>query len=282
MTLRAYGWLSLMAALTAGCALNTPMPPAPVSSSPVSSQPERTPSTSKTTPTPTQTLGSDQYLVQKGDTLYSIGRKFGIPIAKLAEFNTLKAPYELQVGQVLNLKAKTGNPSADNTGNEEAEVVTSAITRPDAGSTPPVTSAATASPSKPESNGLEAITDSELRWQWPLAGKVTQGFDGQTNKGLNVAGNPSQVVNAASAGKVIYSGTDVRGIGRLIILKHNSNLLSVYAHQGNALVKEGVFVNTGDKLATLPATGNAQTLTLHFEIRLKGKPVDPLTYLPAK
>jgi len=113
-----------------------------------------------------------------------------------------------------------------------------------------------------------------------MIGKVSTGFDAQTNKGLNITGNAGQVINAAGAGKVIYSGMDVRGYGKLIIIKHNSNLLSVYAHQGNSLVKEGAFVASGEKLANLPAQANNKAPVLHFEIRQKGKPVDPASYLP--
>jgi lipoprotein NlpD len=267
----------------AGCALNSPMPRAPVTTSPVSL--ENKPATSTT-------LGSNQYLVQKGDTLYSIGRKFGIPFLKLAEFNQLQAPYEIHVGQVLNLKTtNTGttnskvNEAASAT--EDAEVVTSAITRPEVASNadPAATSSAPVTPAEPSKNAvrndIETIADSDIQWQWPLSGKITTGFDAQTNKGLNITGSSGQVITAAGAGKVIYSGMDVRGYGKLIIIKHNSNLLSVYAHQGNSLVKEGVFVTQGEKLANLPAVANNKSLILHFEIRQKGKPVDPIGYLPA-
>jgi len=272
----------------AACALNSPMPRAPVSSSPATS------GESKTAAPAVSTIGASQYLVQKGDTLYSIGRKFGIPFMKLADINQLQAPYEIHVGQVLNLNAKATTVS--NKANEaastadDAEVVTSAISRPDmnaAGDTAATSAANNPAPASADagknatSNDIEAITDADIQWQWPLAGKVSTSFDAQTNKGLNITGNAGQAINAAGAGKVIYSGMDVRGYGKLIIIKHNSNLLSVYAHQGNSLVKEGAFVASGEKLANLPAAANNKSPMLHFEIRQKGKPVDPISYLPA-
>lgn len=271
----------------AACALNSPMPRAPVVTS-VSPAPESKPAAPVS-------VGANQYLVQKGDTLYSIGRKFGIPFIKLAEFNQLQAPYEIHVGQVLNLTAKSGtsatnNKATDPAGADDAEVVTSAISRPDMNATSEAASTANAAPALQATTegeksaaplDLEAINDSDIQWQWPLAGKVSAGFDVQTNKGLKITGSAGQAVNAAGAGKVIYSGMDVRGYGKLIIVKHNSNLLSVYAHQGNSLVKEGVFVTQGEKLATLPAPANNKLPVLHFEIRQKGKPVDPATYLPS-
>ena len=218
----------------------------------------------------------------------------GIPFMKLADFNQLQAPYEIHVGQILNLNAKATSSTANSKANDstnapdDAEVVTSAIVRPDINSAAePATTATASNAQTPADTGktvtatdLEAITDADIQWQWPLAGKVSTGFDAQTNKGLNITGNAGQVINAAGAGKVIYSGMDVRGYGKLIIIKHNSNLLSVYAHQGNSLVKEGVFVASGEKLANLPAQANNKSPVLHFEIRQKGKPVDPASYLP--
>ena len=266
----------------ASCALNSPMPRAPVTS--------RTPAPAASKPAAPVTVGANQYLVQKGDTLYNISRKFGIPVQTLAALNQLQAPYGIDVGQVLNISTKTVNASAGNksnntAGTDDAEVVTSAISRPGQGSTTeaaataPVTTE-TAKPATTSPQNIEDVADTDIHWQWPLAGKISTGFDPQSNKGLNIAGTPGQAVTAAGAGKVIYSGMDVRGYGKLIIIKHNNNLLSVYAHQGNSLVKEGTFVSQGDKLAVLSAASDGKAPTLHFEIRQKGKPVDPVSYLP--
>lgn len=291
MNCRSIITLGALASVLTACALNSPMPPAPVTSSPSAS------ASDNKTPAPTP-LGANQYLVQKGDTLYSIGRKFGVPFMKLAEFNQLQAPYEIHIGQVLNLSSKPLNAATTPTkGNDvssspdDAEVVTAAISRPDmrsnndanaAPTEPKPTATSTSDTPKTVSNiDLETISDNDIQWQWPLSGKVGAGFDPQTNKGLNINGNAGQTILAAGAGKVIYSGMDVRGYGKLIIIKHNSNLLSVYAHQGNSMVKEGAFVSAGEKLANLPAAANNKSPVLHFEIRQKGKPVDPASYLPA-
>ena len=261
------------------CVMNSPMPPAPVSSSPST---DHKPSSSAPV-----TLGANQYLVQKGDTLYSIGKKLGISYLKLAEINQLTVPYPIHVGQVLNLSGKTGNTSATrpssestNASAEDAEVVTAPISQPEMTASGDASSPATDAVKTNTPLDIENIADTAIQWQWPLNGKISTAFDPQTNKGLNITGAPGQPVAAAGAGKVIYSGMDVRGYGKLIIVKHNSNLLSVYAHQGSSLVKEGSYVSQGDKLANLPASGGAQATTLHFEIRQKGKPVDPASYLP--
>lgn len=285
--------LSLGLLLTMGaCTLNSPMPSrAPVSDS-------RAPA-SMAAPTATAkpaavTVGANQYQVQKGDTLYSIGKKLGIPFQKLAEANQLQTPYAIHVGQVLNT-GNTQQTAAVKTGSDDAEVITSAISQPGMANETPATPANSkaltvenvtvkpaADPAKPATatNDIEAIADTAIQWQWPLRGKISAGFDAQSNKGLNIAGSPGQSIAAAAAGKVIYSGMDIRGYGRLIIIKHNNNLLSVYAHQGASLVKEGVYVVQGDNIASLQTSGNPPA-TLHFEIRQKGKPVDPAAYLPA-
>lgn len=285
MRLRSLLVTGMTATTLAACALNSPMPRAPVSSS--TKAPESKPATPVA-------VGPNQYLVQRGDNLYNIGRKFGIPFLKLAEINQLQVPYEIHVGQVLNVNPKavpatTANSKASEPTADDAEVVTSAITRPEMATSgdaaTPATGNATATPAdgtKPATGtpDIEAIADTDIQWQWPLSGKISAGFDPQMNKGLNINGSTGQPISAAGAGKVIYSGMDVRGYGKLIIIKHNSNLLSVYAHQGNSLVKEGAFVAQGEKLAVLPAASNNKPPMLHFEIRQKGKPVDPVSYLP--
>ncbi|MFD0912271.1 peptidoglycan DD-metalloendopeptidase family protein [Methylophilus luteus] len=284
MRLRSLLITGLTATTLAACALNSPMPRAPVSSS------TKTPESKPAAPV---SVGANQYLVQKGDNLYSIGRKFGVPHLKLAEINQLQAPYEIHVGQVLNINPKAVTSVSNSNSKavesaDDAEVVTSAITRPEFAPTGEAATTAAASPgfvtetpkTPAEGQDIEAIADTDIQWQWPVAGKVSAGFDPQMNKGLNITGAAGQAISAAGAGKVIYSGMDVRGYGKLIIVKHNSNLLSVYAHQGNSLVKEGTFVTQGEKLATLPAASNNKPPMLHFEIRQKGKPVDPVSYLP--
>lgn len=283
MRLRSLLITGFTAATLAACALNSPIPRAPVTSS--TKPPENK------APAPVS-VGPNQYMVQKGDNLYNIGRKFGIPHLKLAEINHLQTPYEIHVGQVLNIKAGNGatiSKTTETSATDDAEVVTSAITRPElapagdapnAASTNPTTATDGAKVTS-DAQDIEAVADADIQWQWPLSGKVSAGFDPQMNKGLNITGTSGQTINAAGAGKVIYSGMDVRGYGKLIIIKHNSNLLSVYAHQGNSLVKEGAFVTQGEKLATLPPPSNNKPPMLHFEIRQKGKPVDPVSYLPS-
>jgi lipoprotein NlpD len=122
--------------------------------------------------------------------------------------------------------------------------------------------------------------DDVIEWGWPTNGKVVAGFnDASSGKGIDISGAQGQAVMAAAPGKVIYSGSDLRGYGKLVIIKHNKTYLSVYAHNNNILVKEGQFVSRGQKIAEM---GNSDTdkVKLHFEIRQQGKSVDPVKYLP--
>jgi len=115
---------------------------------------------------------------------------------------------------------------------------------------------------------------------WPARGKLVTGFSDTANlKGIDIAGKAGQPVLASAAGKVVYAGTGLRGYGKLVIVKHNADYLSAYAHNREILVKEGQQVTKGQKIAEMGNTDSDQ-VKLHFEIRQRGKPVDPLRFLP--
>lgn len=120
----------------------------------------------------------------------------------------------------------------------------------------------------------------DIDWAWPTKGKVVANFNESSNKGIDIAGTAGQAVNAAATGKVIYSGSDLRGYGKLVIVKHNAVYLSVYAHNSQILVKEGQQISRGQKIAEMGNT-DSNTVKLHFEIRRQGKSVDPGKYLAA-
>lgn len=121
--------------------------------------------------------------------------------------------------------------------------------------------------------------DENLSWIWPTQGKVIGNFNEANNKGIDIAGSLGQSINAASSGKVIYTGSDLRGYGKLVIIKHNKIFLSVYAHNSKIIAKEGQTVTAGQKIAEMGNT-DANAVKLHFEVRRQGKSVDPAKYLP--
>jgi lipoprotein NlpD len=118
-------------------------------------------------------------------------------------------------------------------------------------------------------------------WMWPASGRVLAGFAKGTNKGVDILGRVGDPVFASASGRVVYSGTGLRGYGKLIIIKHNDTYLSAYAHNSNLLVKEGQSVARGQKIAEIGNSDSPQ-VKLHFEIRRLGEPVDPLKFLPER
>jgi lipoprotein NlpD len=133
---------------------------------------------------------------------------------------------------------------------------------------------------KPSGNVIERLSEQTPQWVWPASGKLVHAFNqGSNPKGVAIRGTPGQPVFATAAGKVVYSGSGLRGYGKLIIIKHNSTYLSVYAHNRELLVKEGEQVTKGQKIAEMGGA-SVDGVALHFEIRRLGKPVDPLKFLP--
>ncbi|WP_419852018.1 peptidoglycan DD-metalloendopeptidase family protein [Actinobacillus pleuropneumoniae] len=173
------------------------------------------------------------------------------------------------------IRASVGNPATVSSTATTA-VVASAAT------TPAVRATTATTPNYSSSNNVSAPA-SNFKWQWPTAGRVVSGFSAAEggNKGIDIAGSKGQDVKAAAAGKVVYAGNALEGYGNLIIIKHNDDFLSAYAHNDSIKVDEQDTVNAGDTIARMGSTGTNSN-KLHFEIRYKGKSVDPTRYLPRK
>ena len=140
----------------------------------------------------------------------------------------------------------------------------------------PVPKAASKPPAKPP--GATRVA-AGLRWTRPTDGEAIGKFGRSGNKGLDIAGTFEQPIRAASNGMVVYAGSGLVGYGKLLIVKHNSQILSAYAHNERLHVKEGDEVRGGQHIADMGRSGKGRTM-LHFEIRRDGKPVDPLRFLP--
>jgi lipoprotein NlpD len=143
----------------------------------------------------------------------------------------------------------------------------------------PTVASPAAVPSAPDRQAAE--DDEALEWAWPVRGELLYRF-GETGrlKGIGIGGRMGQPVSAAATGKVVYSGTGLRGYGRLVIVKHNETYLSVYAHNSALAVKEGDVVKRGQRIADMGDT-DASRVSLHFEVRRFGRPIDPLGRLPS-
>jgi lipoprotein NlpD len=209
-------------------------------------------------------------IVAAGDTLYSIAWEAGRNHKELAAWNGIAPPYTIQPGQKLRLVPPGANPASAKPAktNEAARKSGKAEknNRPGSGQT----------------EKIKRATADFGPWSWPAEGRILN-YYGQNrgNKGLDIDGKKGQGVRAAAAGKVVYQGSGLRGYGKLIILKHNDDFLSAYAHNDNVYVKEGDMVKRGQQIAEMGTSG-ADRVKLHFEIRRGGVPVDPLLYLPKK
>ncbi|MFP3014095.1 MAG: murein hydrolase activator NlpD [Arsenophonus sp.] len=236
---------------------------------------------------------SNTYTVKQDDTLFYIAWITGNNYRDLAKRNKITEFYNLSVGKVLNIsnnfknseiigKNKTINKKNINNSNMYSD-----------------------SPNTNDLSGIEqnsgkmlskiykslhfpdptTITSFNLNNKnpvnivWPTKGKVIESFSNVQggNKGVDIAGSRGQPIFATALGKVVYSGNGLRGYGNLIIIKHNDDYLSAYAHNDRILVHDKQEVKAGQKIATMGSTGTS-SVKLHFEIRYKGKSVNPLRY----
>jgi lipoprotein NlpD len=230
------------------------------------------------------------YVVQRGDTLYSIALAHGRDWREIARWNGIDDPAKIRVGQTLRVApAPTDAPSEVAATVPVAPPPSTVQARPLDGtaasapppvaalppSAPPSVPPPVAAPAKPAATA----NDSGIDWLWPAKGPVLEQFNETRNKGIDIGGKEGDPVIAASDGQVVYVGSGLRGYGNLVIVKHNDEYVSAYAHNREVLVKQGDGVRKAQKIATLGAS-DADRPKLHFEIRQKGKPVDPLKLLP--
>ena len=220
------------------------------------------------------------YEVKKGDTLYFIAYVTDKNVNDLVRYNELSAPYTIFPGQKLKLWAP--KYVAPKYGHKVEPVVAPVVAVKPA----PVTKTSTASKSSNSSKSSTkkpkpTTTQVAQKWLWPTKGRVIKSFSAgeQGNKGIDIAGQRGQPIVSTAAGTVVYSGNALRGYGNLIIVKHNDNYLSAYAHNDRLLVSEGQSVKSGQKIATMGSSGS-KSVKLHFEIRYQGKSVNPKRYLP--
>ena len=289
------GCAVVLALLVAGCASKSPAPVIERGGQPVAAASSK-----------------DLYTVKKGDTLYSIALDHGVDYKELAAWNNIENRNRIQLGQTLKIKAPgapagtdvavakpiatapsvekralDGNntemlkrePKAGKEAYSDQALAQAQVQGQQKPAEPPLVAA---NPEvKPEAKPVEPLGADEFVWLWPANGKMIGTFSEGASKGVDIAGKAGDPVLAAGDGKVVYSGTGLRGYGKLVIVKHNNTYLSAYAHNQNVLVKEGQGVSKGQKIAEMGNT-DADQVKLHFEVRRLGKPVDPLKYLPQR
>lgn len=218
-------------------------------------------------------------VVQAGDTLYSIAWESGRDYQDVARWNDIPPPYLIQPGQKLRLSAPPDAPRTPRPPVKSAEKRAELPKKTTPVRSSPSTPAPTPAPA-PRSSIV--ASPSSLSWMWPATGELVGRYSASgPNKGIDIAGKKGQPIVAAESGQVVYQGSGLRGYGQLIIIKHNADFLSAYAHCDKIYVKEGNVIKRGQKIADMGNSGTDQP-KLHFEVRYRGAPVDPQDYLPKK
>jgi lipoprotein NlpD len=218
--------------------------------------------------------------VRAGDTLYSIAWESGRDYRDLARWNRIAPPYVIKPGQKLRLFPPAG---ADQANRPELKPLPPTLNqRATAEKAPEKKIAAVEKPLTPAKQQVPAGAAKQLDWIWPAEGTLLERYSANgPNKGIDIAGRKGQPILAAAAGQVVYQGGGLRGYGQLIIVKHNADFLSAYAHCDRIYVKEGNVIKRGQKIADMGSSGTDRA-KLHFEVRYRGAPVDPQDYLPRK
>ena len=226
--------------------------------------------------------------VQPGDTLYSLSRKYAVPVNDLAVMNKLTPPFALSVGQKLRV------PQSGNIVATEKTTQVASATKTQKSATVAKKDETVAIQSKPvqttkkissdPSKKLPKITErSSSKFSWPVRGKILSAYgaksNGLFNDGINISAKQGATVKAAENGVVAYAGNEVKGMGNLIIIQHSGGWMTVYAHMDSMNVKRGMRVNVGQKIGAVGKTGKVDSPQLHFEIRKGTKAYNPSSYL---
>lgn len=252
------------------------------------------------------------YTVQRGDTLYSIALRHGLSVDELKQLNNISDPTQLRVGQQLALTNTVRQayddtpsdvrvtpiavPSAETPATARTETVTSDVlnardkattaaqnaktqTQQATQNAAAAATAATASAvaaAKSQASSATSSTTSSSRMSWPVKGKVVSDYKAN-GKGLDIAGNKGDAVVAAADGEVLFVGV-VKGYGNLVIVKHSPTLVTAYGNNDRITVASGTRVRAGQKIAEMGTDGGQSAL--RFEVREKGRPIDPMQFLP--
>ena len=249
--------------------------------------------------------------VEKGDTLYSISRRYSVPLKDLIQVNGLYPPYTLKVGQSLRLPSaqfhtvqkgetlysisrqhnvdlttlsRVNNLRSPYTLHMGQKLLLSGTISGNSRSYQTVQKKTQSSASSAKKRTTAAKKKSTAKFLWPVKGTVVSNFGvtgkGRKNDGINIKAARGTTVKAADKGTVAYAGNELKGFGNLILIKHADGWITAYAHNDKLLVKKGQKVIKGEKIATVGSTGSVDSPQLHFEVRAGKKAVDPRKYLP--
>ena len=234
-------------------------------------------------PTSTKRVDVEEITVAKGDTLYSLSRKYEIPVNDLAVMNKLSAPFTLSVGQkikVPKLKSVKTKPAVVEKKVEQTKTAKSEK-KPDTKVQEKPKETKKSVETKNTTQKIAARSSS--KFSWPVRGTILSGYGpkngGLVNDGINISAPLGTIVKAAENGVVAYAGNEVKGMGNLIIIQHSDGWMTVYAHLNSMDVRRGTRVSVGQAIGKIGKTGKVDKPQLHFEIRKGTKSYNPTNYL---
>ncbi len=244
-----------------------------------------------------------EYKVQSGDTLYGIARLFGVSSSEITRLNNLQPPYIVRVGQVLRLPSATRKDVRKSTARKDVDNLVSKSgnngSLPVQNSEKPATQAVIKDgvpvpQSKPEQYvkpksvhvskvRTKAPKRASSKFLRPVRGKIISNYgakkSGLHNDGINIAAPRGAPVKAAENGVVVYAGNALKGSGNLILVRHENQWMSAYAHLDKILVRKGQIVKRGAQIGKVGSTGNVSKPQLHFEIRRATSAMNPVKYM---
>ncbi len=200
------------------------------------------------------------HVVRPGENLYRIAQHYRVPVSRIQRANRIRDVTALRVGQRLWIPGTSHTTRASTPLTPPAEVAQRAAAR-----------------------AASAARETHLRFTWPVRGRVSSRFGwrwGRRHEGIDIPARAGTPIVAAEAGRVIHSGRGLGAYGNVVIVKHAGDYSTVYAHNRRNLVRRGDFVERGERIAEVGRTGNARGAHVHFEVRRKRRPQDPLAYLP--
>lgn len=230
------------------------------------------------------------YTVQPGDSLSKIAARYGLNYMEVAQLNNIDSIDKIYVNQSLRLRSgdKSSQRLVARTAPLEQNqgIKSQSLALPTAQQGVNNTVPKNVQPVKPVQSQtvvptvVTPVTAGQLKWVLPSKGPVIARFSpDQDRKGLFFGGKAGDAVFAATSGEVVYADDGLKEYGQLILLRHGNGYVTAYAHNQKLLVKVGDKVNSGQKIAEMGSTGTSTTM-LQFQIRLDGKPIDPMTVLP--
>jgi murein DD-endopeptidase MepM/ murein hydrolase activator NlpD len=257
------------------------------------------PSVADNAPAGTHTVGN-------GETLFSLGRKYGVSPYTIADANGLPHNAQLSAGQKVRIPggssadapvAAVKKPAAPSSAPKlETAQKAEPLTAPSDSAAPAAQpeKTAEAQPASPATDAQSdtgtgptvaegAPIDGASGMRWPVRGKVISGFgpksNGLKNEGINIAVPEGTSVRAADSGVVAYAGNELKGYGNLVLIRHENGYVTAYAHAKELFVKRGDTVKRGDVIAKAGQTGSVSSPQLHFEVRKGATALDPMKFL---